>query len=100
LQFRVFKLKLLSTVNCLIISGADPNTLDYENLDEFEKLRSNPPFPVFNDESEQESLRTKRDAHKNAANQKPNKRKRKNKMDENIREAPDSPDNSKFNGIL
>jgi hypothetical protein len=91
---------IISLLRSLLFLDPNPNALDHENLDEFEKLRSNPPFPTFNDELEDESSRKKRDARKDKIPKiKPSKKKRKNKMDESIRDTPDAPENSKFNGL-
>lgn len=92
----------MKKINILLhISGPDPNTLEHENLEEFEKLRSNPPFPVSDDEMDEVLIREKRDARRIKNEKvKPIKKKRKNKMDESIRDSPDFQDNSKFHGTI
>lgn len=78
--------------------GEDPEKLPYESLDEFDKLKSNPPFPTdFNDETENEIARRKRSNSKGLFSK---KNKKNNKMDETIRDTPvDVQDNSKFHGF-
>lgn len=75
--------------------GEDPENLPYESLDEFDKLRSNPPFPTdFNDETDNEINRDKRDNKGLLSHIFPTKNQ--NKMDETIR---DTADNSNFHGF-
>lgn len=79
------------------ILGEDPENLPYESLDEFDKLKINPAFPTdFNDESENEIEREKRETKKGLFGSVFPSKKNKNKMDENIRDAP--VDNPKFHG--
>lgn len=68
--------------------------MPYESLDEFDKLKTNPPFPdVVNDELENEIARGKRGVF-NAF------KKTSNKMDQTIRDTPEEfPPNSKFTGF-
>lgn len=77
--------------------GENSENLPYESLDEFDKLKSNPPFPTnFNDESEDENSRDKRDNKAMFSNEGGNL----NKMDETIRDTPEEfPENSKFHGF-
>jgi hypothetical protein len=84
-----------------IFLAPDAQNLPYEPLEEFEKLRQNPPFPIdFNDETDNEISRDKRDTEKSLLSSLfSNKKKRKNKMDEKIRDIPESPENSKFQGM-
>lgn len=85
-------------IQCFL--GEKAENLPYENLDEFEKLRNNPPFPTdFNDETEDEIQREKRGNTLGLfASIYPSKNN--HKMDELIRDTPEqSPDNSKFHGL-
>lgn len=82
----------------ITLLGADPENLPYESLDEFDTLKSNPPFPTdFNDELDNEVRREKRGYSKSLLSQVFQK-KNHNKMDEKIRD-DESPDNSKFHGF-
>jgi hypothetical protein len=78
----------------------DAQSLPYEPLDEFEKLRENPPFPTdFNDETDNEISREKRESKKGLLTNLLENKKRKNKMDEKIRDGIESPENPKFHGL-
>lgn len=84
-----------------LVSAPDARNIPYESLDEFEKLRENPPFPTdFNDEADNEISRDKRDTKKGFLSELfANKNKRNIKMDEKIRDNPGAPENSKFHGL-
>lgn len=78
--------------------GEDPENLPYESFDDFDTLKSNPPFPTdFNDELDSEVGREKRDNSKTILS-KIFPKKNENKMDEKIRD-DESLDNSKFHGF-
>ena len=82
-------------------SAENPENLPYESLDEFDKLKRNPPFPTdFNDQTDNEIVREKRGNKIGSfSNYLVDDDNINDKLNDGLKRKPNKvPDNSKFHG--